>query len=105
MEQINNNGTKRNSLLIPIIIVGAIALILAIVLIVKMPQMIEIQKGLQSEKEALEVELTELSESYNNLKTENDTLNEQMLRYWKICVSSVTTPMQRLTATKKRLVH
>lgn len=75
-----NSGEKRNTLLIPIIIVGAIALILAIVLLIKIPQLNEIQQGLEEEKAVLEQELTELSESYNNLKTENDTLNEQMLR-------------------------
>ena len=80
MDTTNNAGNQRNALLIPIIIVGTIALILAIVLLIKIPQLQEVQEGLQLEKQALEQELTELGESYNNLKTENDTLNEQMLR-------------------------
>lgn len=80
MNTINNQGKQRNALLIPIIIVGTIAAILAIVLLIKIPQLHEVQEGLQLEKQALEQELTELGESYNNLKTENDTLNEQMLR-------------------------
>ncbi len=80
MNTVNIEGPKKNSLLVPIIIVGAIALVLAIILIVKIPQLNEIQKGLEIEKQELQQELTELSQSYDNLKTENDTLNEQMLR-------------------------
>lgn len=65
-----------------VIIIGCLSAILVVLFIFFMIEKSQNRKHIEAiheEKELLEVELTELSQNYDNLKTSNDTLNEKML--------------------------
>lgn len=65
-----------------VIIIGCLSVILVALFIFFMLERSENNKhiaAIHQEKEVLEVELSELSLNYDNLKTSNDTLNEKML--------------------------
>ncbi len=78
-----------------VILLAIVAAVLLIVLIVKMPQMRAAQEVLEAEKAELETELNDLSQSYDMLKTENDTLNEKILEEQEK-ISALMDRMQEL---------
>jgi len=66
-----------------VIVIGCLSAILVILLIFFLVERSENKKhiaAIHEEKEMLELELTELSHNYDDLKTTNDTLNEKLLQ-------------------------
>jgi FtsZ-binding cell division protein ZapB len=64
------------------IIVAVLAAILVVVVVLFFLQQREhrtIIKEIRAEKDSIQFELTQIASSYDSLKTENDTINEQLL--------------------------
>ncbi len=75
-----NTGTKKKDLRNNIIVI-ALSVVLVVVAVLYFMQSREhktIVNEIKAEKDSIQFQLTEIAESYDSLKTENDTINEQL---------------------------
>lgn len=75
-----NTGTKKKDLRNNIIVL-ALSVVLVVVVVLYFMQSREhktIVNEIRAEKDSIQFQLTEIAESYDSLKTENDTINEQL---------------------------
>jgi FtsZ-binding cell division protein ZapB len=75
-----NTGTKKKDLRNNIIVI-ALSVVLVVVVVLFFMQSREhktIVNEIRAEKDSIQFQLTEIAESYDSLKTENDTINEQL---------------------------
>lgn len=75
-----NTGTKKKDLRNNIIVI-ALSVVLVVVVVLYFMQSREhktIVNEIRAEKDSIQFQLTEIAESYDSLKTENDTINEQL---------------------------
>lgn len=82
------------------IIVGVLSVILVVVLVLFFMQRSEhrqILSEIKAEKDSIQMELIQISASYDSLKTENDTLNEQLF----LAQTKVRDLLMEVEQTKK----
>jgi len=75
-----NTGTKKKDLRNNIIVI-ALSVVLVVVAVLYFMQRSEhktIVNEIKAQKDSIQFQLTEIAESYDSLKTENDTINEQL---------------------------
>ena len=99
MSELNDQEKKRKDLRNNIIVIS-LSLILVIVVVlffVQQKKHGEMLSGIQAEKDSIQFELTQIAAGYDSLRTENDTINEQLL----LAQSKVRDLLIEVEQTKK----
>jgi len=94
-----NTGTQKKDLRNNIIVI-ALSVVLVVVVVLYFMQSREhktIVNEIRAEKDSIQFELTQIAESYDSLKTENDTINEQLF----VAQAKVKDLLLEVAQTKK----
>jgi len=94
-----NTGTQKKDLRNNIIVI-ALSVVLVVVVVLYFMQNREhktIVNEIRAEKDSIQFELTQIAESYDSLKTENDTINEQLF----VAQAKVKDLLLEVAQTKK----
>lgn len=81
MNEINNQTDKKKDLRNNIIVIALSVILVAVIVLffVQRSQHRAILDDIRAEKDSIQFELTQIAASYDSLRTENDTINQQLL--------------------------
>lgn len=78
--EINNDQKKKKDLRNNIIVIGLAVVLVAVVILffLQRGEHSRVMREINMEKDSIQLQLTQISASYDSMQTENDTLNEQL---------------------------